>query len=149
MARFSPQPIEGRFWAKVAKGHSNECWEWIGAKTSKGYGTIRDQGRTRRATHVAWEFANGRPIPEGMMVCHSCDSPPCVNPDHLWVGTGSDNIKDCYAKGRFPLKVWTHCKRGHLLTEKRNWRGVRRCGICERKRRRLRYHEKRLRQGAK
>src|ERR1700756_2891954 len=93
--------VEDRFWAKVAKGPG--CWEWQGKRHYKGYGhfTVRGQGRRRtlKAHRVSWELANG-PIPEGLHVLHSCDNPPCVNPDHLFLGTDMDNVHDRDAKGR-------------------------------------------------
>ena len=78
----------------VGEPDQNGCTPWMGAR-SRGYG---DFGK-RKAHRVAWELANG-PIPAGLVVCHSCDNPPCVNPDHLWVGTMGDNIRDCISKGR-------------------------------------------------
>jgi hypothetical protein len=86
-----------RFWAKVDR--SGECWEWRGATSGDGYGRVWAGDRTRQATHVAWEMVNG-PIPDGLWVCHSCDNPPCVRVDHLWLGTISDNAKDRDGKGR-------------------------------------------------
>lgn len=93
-------PIEKRFWAKVNK--SDGCWIWTGAKSSKGYGFIGSGGSGGRmllAHRVSYEFANGE-IPDGMMILHSCDNPSCVNPDHLRVGTCSDNIQEAFDKGR-------------------------------------------------
>ena len=91
-----------RFWSKVDR--SGDCWVWTGARR-RGYGRFRvgsriDGSRTLvRATHVAWELTNG-PVPDGLFVCHRCDNPPCVRPDHLFLGTALDNARDMIAKGR-------------------------------------------------
>ncbi len=75
------------------------CWEWIGSKATSGYGHIRIDGRLRSAHRVAYEMVNG-PIPDGMVVMHSCDNPSCVNPQHLSLGTKKVNSDDKFAKGR-------------------------------------------------
>ena len=79
------------------------CLEWTGWRHPRGYGkmTVHVDGKqTGRLTHrVAWELANG-PIPEGMLVCHRCDNPSCCNPDHLFLGTDVDNMRDAREKGR-------------------------------------------------
>ncbi len=88
-----------QFWSKVDIHKPDECWLWTGSITRAGYGRIWFQ-HTRTTTHrVAWELTHG-PIPEGMHICHSCDTPPCVNPDHLWLGTNLDNMHDKSIKGR-------------------------------------------------
>ena len=91
-----------RFWKRVAK--SDECWLWTGGLHSKGYGLFycRPDGTTMRAVgahRFSYELHHG-PIPAGMLVCHSCDNPPCVNPAHLFLGSPKANIHDMMSKGR-------------------------------------------------
>jgi hypothetical protein len=97
-------PVEKRFWAKVDRRSPDECWLWRGAIDTGGYGyiSITHDGvkRNGRAHRIAWELHHGRPFPEGMFACHSCDNRPCVNPHHIWPGTNSDNMLDAVRKGR-------------------------------------------------
>ena len=86
-----------RFWSKVNK--SGECWTWTASSFKDGYGKFWLRGRNRYANRVSWELAYGVD-PGGMMVCHSCDNPPCVRPEHLFLGTQKDNRRDAVAKGR-------------------------------------------------
>ena len=74
------------------------CSLWTGA-TTRGYGSVRRHGRALYAHRVAYELFVG-PIPDGMHVLHHCDTPPCVNPEHLFLGTDADNIQDMDRKGR-------------------------------------------------
>jgi hypothetical protein len=77
-----------------------ECWLWRGYTLSTGYGQITYKGRKVLLHRAMYEVANG-PIPPGLDVCHSCDNPPCVRPEHLWLGTAKDNVRDCIEKGRW------------------------------------------------
>jgi hypothetical protein len=86
-----------RFWARVAKG--DDCWEWQGPRNARGYGYGSVRSKTTFAHRIAWEIVNG-PIPKGMVVRHSCDNPPCVNPAHLLLGLPRDNSADMVARGR-------------------------------------------------
>jgi hypothetical protein len=93
-------PPETRFSMQTEK--SLGCWHWIGCLNPKGYGVIFIEGRPRLAHRFSWERANG-PIAPGLCVLHHCDNRRCVRPDHLFLGTRGDNIKDCVAKGRTAL----------------------------------------------
>jgi hypothetical protein len=75
------------------------CWLWIGADDGHGYGQLNIGGKVIKAHRAAWELKVG-PIPSGLNVCHKCDTPPCINPDHLFLGTRGENIRDAFAKGR-------------------------------------------------
>lgn len=90
-----------RLWAKVTR--SDGCWIWTGATHPNGYGHLRGEGGVAApfvyAHRAVYELTFG-PIPDGLSVCHTCDNPRCVRPDHLWLGTASDNMRDCVAKGR-------------------------------------------------
>lgn len=107
------QTLDERFWSKVDK--TGECWVWTANKKADGYGMIRVAGRTVAAHRLSWELHFG-PIPPDLHVCHTCDNPPCVNPDHLFVGTREDNMRDAAAKGRNVQQKKTHCPHGHEYT---------------------------------
>lgn len=79
------------------------CWEWTGTKNEKGYGIvclmIDGKPNTMPAPRLQWMRLKGKPK-DGHDICHTCDNPACINPDHLWEGTPKDNIHDMIAKGR-------------------------------------------------
>lgn len=87
-------PAEERLWSQVKK--TEGCWEWTGGTDRDGYGRFFEM---RRAHRFSWYLHNG-PIPDGLHVLHTCDNPPCVRPDHLFLGTNTDNVADKIAKGR-------------------------------------------------
>lgn len=91
--------MEELFWEKVKKGNGDECWEWLACKDPKGYGLIKLNGRNQFAHRIAWILTYGE-IPDGLFALHKCDNPPCVRPDHIFLGTQADNRRDCVEKGR-------------------------------------------------
>lgn len=97
---FLPQTDEERFWSKVQK--TDGCWVWKGATNGHRYGRVHrrdDHNRTVMAHRMSWELHVG-PIPDGLLVLHRCDNPPCVNPSHLFLGTVLDNNADKHRKQR-------------------------------------------------
>lgn len=132
-----------RWLEKVALGDLDDCWPWMASRDPDGYGRFQyptPSGQVHTRAH-RWIVEHLRgPIPAGHVVMHTCDSPPCVNPAHLTIGTPLDNNADKVAKGRHAVP-WgtplarsrqTHCKRGHPL-EGDNLAvvdGNRRCKAC-------------------
>jgi hypothetical protein len=118
------------------------CHFWIGS-VGGGYGLVRywKDGRRRRAraTRMAWEFVHGV-IPDGMCVCHRCDTPACVNTDHMFLGSNYDNVLDKVLKGRqhaSPKRLQEQCKAGHEFDEANTYitsRGMRQCKRCRARR---------------
>lgn len=76
------------------------CWEWRGCR-SRGYGVLRKEGINHLVHRLVYTQHHG-PIPEGHVVRHTCDNPPCINPDHLLTGTQADNVRDAVSRRRFP-----------------------------------------------
>lgn len=90
---------EQNFWNKVEVSGADECWNWIGAKDTNGYGNVKCGRQVTKAHRIAYTLHYGE-WPANFMVCHKCDNPSCCNPNHLWKGTGFDNMQDCATKGR-------------------------------------------------
>lgn len=95
-------PVAQRFWSKVDKKGHDECWPWLGIKNKKGYGqfNLNPERRAATASRLAWELHNGRLVPDGLFILHSCDNPPCCNPAHLSPGTHTQNMRDSWLRGR-------------------------------------------------
>lgn len=112
-AKKQTEPLAVRFWRHVEK--TDGCWVWNGGSSGSGYGAIlRDDKTIGRAHRIAWELTRG-PIPSKLFVCHHCDNPACVRPDHLFLGTAKDNAQDRENKGRGHIgSVWPATADGKL-----------------------------------
>ena len=107
----SPTDPLARFSARVQHA-TNGCWLWQGASV-KGRGQIYVNGKNMLATRFAYQQFKGE-IPDGMYVCHTCDDPSCVNPNHLWLGTARDNWQDARRKRRALQGIKREvCPQGH------------------------------------
>jgi len=142
MARWTATPEE-RFWGHVQK--TETCWLWVAALNNKGYGKFLSlaHGPGTYAHRFSWMLHYG-PIPQGLCVLHKCDVPRCIRPDHLFLGTHKDNMRDMVAKGRVVQapanrrqaelkRAQTHCKYNHPLSGNNlafSRRGQRRCRAC-------------------
>ena len=102
MGTQSTEARTARFWERVDT--TGECWLWTGHRNEDGYGTLGWQYKQYSAHRLSYEIAYGA-IPPGLCVCHRCDNPPCVRPDHLFLGTQADNMRDRYRKGRYGKEV--------------------------------------------
>lgn len=117
-------PVDERFWPKVNKAEGDACWTWAATMDRKGYGLFGLRRGSTHAHRVSYELTVG-PIPEGLYVLHKCDNRACVRPDHLFIGTAADNLRDAISKGRFYKNSDRCCPNGHEYPE-----GTRRCRIC-------------------
>lgn len=99
--RFTEDQLRAAFFRKVRFDQQTGCWEWQGAKDSKGYGVIRSHGRMRMAHRVIYEWTHGGVL-DAMVIRHKCDNPCCVNPAHLVSGSQSDNMFDMHDRNRHP-----------------------------------------------
>lgn len=117
--RFTREEVVEKFKTKIVKvdrGHATPCWEWSGSRNEQGYGEVWFDGKNRRAHRFSFEVAFGEII-EGLCVCHKCDNPPCVNPDHLFLGTKKDNAQDASRKKRLKPQRGALHKKAKLTLE--------------------------------
>lgn len=147
MADRKTTPPAERFWKKVHK--TDTCWLWTGSANRHGYGSFAVDGRdalrrSENAHRFSWRLHYGD-IPAGVDVCHRCDVPRCVRPDHLWLGTRLENMADAKAKGRLHRRGDT-CPHGHPFTPENtyiNAKGYWFCRECGRQSTRKREAEER------
>ena len=106
---------EARYWSLVDKRGPNECWVWRGYRHKQGYGRFKWRGQNRLAHRLSVQFTTGKEIPWQVHALHRCDNPPCVNPEHIFLGNHRANMADMRRKGRH-----AHGERSGLavLTEK-------------------------------
>lgn len=131
--------LEHRFWNNVDKHgpipqhvpYLGNCWVWTGIKDGCGYGRFSAKGKYYKAHRwlLGWL---GKSIPPNWKACHRCDNPPCVRPEHLFIGTQSDNMLDMAAKGRHRNTRKTKCINGHDFSlENTHKKGAKRiCRAC-------------------
>jgi hypothetical protein len=124
-----------RFWSNVDARGFDECWLWTGGKDKDGYGKVGFDYKHYRAHRVSYALSRDG-IDPSLLVCHTCDTPSCVNPKHLFQGTVLINNRDRDAKGRNGRSLLTHCPQGHLYDEENTYRwggdGHRQCLTCRR-----------------
>lgn len=134
-----------RFMSNIKFFAHEGCWEWAGVLSSTGYGSFRPAKSKRPygAHRISYFMANGS-FDQKMFICHKCDNPKCVNPDHLFIGTASDNMQDCVNKNRHYFAKREKCENGHDLTKNnysleagRTGRIFRRCNECRKDRRKM------------
>lgn len=136
---FTVTPDEAeRFWSYVTKRGDDECWEWGGYRSTRhGYGAFnlyRVRPGPIPAHRVSWVIANGRPIPPGVCVLHDCDNKPCVNPNHLHLGTHADNCREAIERNRIPSTSMKRCRDCGVI-ERCGRGGYHICTFCKAQRR--------------
>jgi hypothetical protein len=134
--------LNARFYAKVRVDFDTNCWLWVGAVQTSGYGSVGiGNKRTALVHRLSYEAHNG-PIPDGLTIDHLCRNKTCVNPDHLEPVTLAENIRRAAA-------AITHCVHGHELTPENLLNrkdGKRNCRTCANERRRIKRPDRRRRE---
>jgi len=122
-----------KFWTKANK--TDYCWVWMAAQDKDGYGIWSYDGKFWRAHRFSFWATHGH-LDSKSLICHTCDNPTCINPNHLYEGDSTTNNRDTVKRGRFnsPLKRRTHCLKGHAFDGENLYHdGKKRvCKICSR-----------------
>ena len=126
--------LVARFMSKVyvEYGMPDGCWIWTATRTNKGYGKMSVNSIDTRAHRISFQLFVDL-IPEGMLICHTCDNRLCVNPSHLFLGTQKDNMVDMRNKKRDRSSKKTHCPSGHEYNTANTYlytNGYRACVTC-------------------
>jgi hypothetical protein len=136
-----------KFWARVEIKGPDECWLWKNSTNKFGHGSACYHNRLYKTHRLAYAFTNGT-VPQGLLVRHSCDNPPCCNPGHLLLGTIKDNSDDMMARKRHLSFFRTHCPKGHAMVPENIRRKImdgklrKGCKACEAEQARRRYFRK-------
>lgn len=137
-SKFNSEIIKNRILENSIPITESGCWIWLNGVDKDGYGVISINNKTVRSHRVSYQIFNKK-IPKGLLVCHKCDIPSCVNPKHLFIGTIKDNSHDSLEKGRHWQVNKISCPYGHNDYIKLK-RGGRYCKTCNRERGRKRIY---------